>query len=108
MAELTVGNAVPKSTGEPIRTPMALLANRLAGIITLIYVVIGYIAQLSLVLSRQSTSGLSPVFLLLGLATFSSWVVSGWMRPRNYALVIPNALGACGSLALLFLYFLLP
>ncbi|CAN5834929.1 hypothetical protein BH23PLA1_BH23PLA1_30350 [soil metagenome] len=108
MAELTAGNEVPEIAGEAIRSPKARLANRLAGIITFVYVVIGYLSQLSLVLTRQSAAGLSPVFLLLGLAAFSSWVVSGWMAPRNYAIVVPNALGLCGSLALLVLYFLLP
>jgi uncharacterized protein with PQ loop repeat len=90
------------------RTPMALLANRLAGIITMLYVSVGYASQIYVLISSRSTAGLSPVFLLLGLATFSSWVASGWMRPRNYALVVPNACGVCGSLALLILYFLLP
>lgn len=84
--------------------PKAQTANRCAACVTIIYVIIGYTAQLSLIVSSRSAAGLSPVFTTLGFLAFSCWVVSGSIRPRNYAIVLANLTGAVFSLALLIVW----
>lgn len=68
---------------------------------------VGYASQINLLVSRGSAADLSPVFTALGFLAFGSWVVAGWLfTPRNYAIVVPNALGAICSSALLILWFI--
>lgn len=83
-----------------------LRARRIAAIVTCLSVTVGMGAQIAHVVDSQSAADLSPVFLVLSLATYLSWVVSGsLMRPPVAALVIPNSLGALGTLVLIALWF---
>jgi uncharacterized protein with PQ loop repeat len=83
-----------------------LRARRVAAAITCLSVTVGMGAQVGRVVEKQSAADLSPTFLVLALATYLSWVVSGsLMRPPVAAIVVPNLLGAIGTFVLVVLWF---
>ena len=81
------------------------LAARAAAIITILYIVLGYSAQIGHTLAQGTSAGLSGVMLVLGLATFGAWTIAGWlMRPMNKEIVVSNGLGVVFALALILVW----
>jgi hypothetical protein len=76
-------------------------AGRVAALITVAYIGVGFPAQIWHLISRWSANDLSIPMVALGTLTFTAWAVTGYLRPRNLALAAPNTVGAVASLALL-------